>query len=199
MGGVWEQGAEMWGLLFSFSCDLIPPLRSTWQLFPKVREQSPFWGEEVKLSLVLQFISFPLRFTAEAGSTPLRDNPQASTETHTHTHTHKHGQWHAHTPYALHHVSIYVYVHVHTSVCDKRGNRAEDELWNVEESWIKDWTKNAAMQHKQWKIYTTSPLQIYRHDHNISHQTWVWESHKDFLNLCPSSHAGWFVSRVKYG
>ena len=51
MGGVSEEGAQMGGggsplLLFfplhlcapSLSC-LIPPLRSTWQYFPKVREQ----------------------------------------------------------------------------------------------------------------------------------------------------------------
>lgn len=63
----WRLGGREVGSLLLFSLTLhsitetcaIALFWSTWQFLPKVREQSPFWGEEVKLSVVLQFISFP--------------------------------------------------------------------------------------------------------------------------------------------
>lgn len=163
MGGVPEEGSEMGGLFFFFfslrlcapslSC-LIPPLRSTWQLFPKVREQSPFWGEEVELSPVLQFISFPLRFTAVSWSTPLHENPQAAMGSDAHTRTYVHTcmgsdmhTYHRHS--IIQHIHLYMStLSVHLCLWKKRKH-GEDELWNIGESWIKDWTKNAAMKHKQ--------------------------------------------------
>lgn len=94
MGGVLEEGTEMGGFLLVFSlflCSpsqscLIPALWSTWPFSPKVREQSPLQGEEVKLSLMLKLISFLLRFTGVSWATPLHENPQAAVRRGRHAH-----------------------------------------------------------------------------------------------------------------
>lgn len=70
LGGMLEEGEDMGGLFLVFLlfcspslCCLILPVGRMGRLFPKVREQCPVWEEEVELSLVLQFISSPLRFS----------------------------------------------------------------------------------------------------------------------------------------
>lgn len=110
----WSRDERAGHLFFSL---LNPPLWSMWQFFLKVREQSPSWGEEVKLPLALYFISFPLRFTAVSRSTPLHKNPQAAMESEARTHKHMHA-WAVAT--------------VSTLLSLKQGDtgRQDDELWN---------------------------------------------------------------------
>lgn len=81
--------------------------------------------------------------------------------------------------------------------------RGESALWNSGQSCVKDRTKNAAIiqtaKFKQLRFCKFTVLQtglLFFTGHE------VWENrsdHKTFLNFCPSSNAGWFVSWGKYG
>lgn len=169
MGGREGGREQRWGSLLS---------RSTWQFFPKVREQSTFRGEEVKLSLGLQFISFPLRFTAVSWSTPLHEK-STHTRARAVVRAHKHGQWRAYHRSSI----MVVYVHArsrHTLRKEETGigwvvkYRAE-----LNQRLKQDCNTNSRLKQllscKKWRRYEP--------DRSIFHKSWVWESRETSFQL----------------